>query len=91
MMIMFLMCRDMSEYPDSGFEGDLEEKKPGTHIPINLASDDNDDGVPLVKKQKCDNVTGGDKQEMLYDEPSTSEFTGVLNTVTVEACNIVEK
>ena len=60
------------------------------HIPINLASDD-DDGVPLVKKQKCDDDTGGDKQEMLYDGPNTSESPGVLNTVTVEACNIVGK
>lgn len=84
------MCRDSDL--DSEFESDLEEKKPGTHIQINLASDDDDDdGVPLVKKQKYDDDTGGDKQEMLYDEASTSESPGVPNTVTVEACNIVEK
>ena len=75
---------------DLEFESDLEEKKPGTHVhsPINLASDDSkddDDGVPLVKKQKYAD-TGDDEQEMLYDESSTSASPGVLNTVSVETC-----
>ena len=48
--------------------------------------------MPSVKKQKLYDDTGGDKQEMLYDEPSTLESPGALNTVTtVEACDIVEK
>lgn len=84
------MCRDIRDL-DSEFESDLEETKPGTHIPINLASDDDDDEVPLVKKQKFDDDTGGGKQEMLYDEPSTSESPGALNTVTAEAYDIVER
>ena len=85
------MYRDISDL-DSEFESDLEEKKPGTHIPIYLTSDDDDNEVPSVKKQKFHDDTGGGKQEMLHDEPSTLESPGALNTVsTLEACDIVEK
>ncbi len=45
------MYRHISDL-DSEFESDLEEKKPGTHIPIYLTSYDDDDEVPSVKKQK---------------------------------------
>ena len=73
------------------FESDLEGTKPWNTRSTQLGISDDDDEVPLVKKQKFDDDTGGGKQEMLYDEPSTSESSGALNTVTAEACDIVEK